>query len=351
MAYITINHNHFKHNLDLIRQHLKIISPNKNIEVAAVLKDNAYGHGLEIMSNLAMENNIKSVFVKNYNEALKIAHKFDSVTFFYGIAPEKSNNIYSTIHGFDDFEKIEKTIGDMSGLGVELKVNVGMNRNGIEIKDLRKHIEIILKNDMRLIGILSHNGYGDEFGEEFNIEIERFEEVKYKVRQLSNELGFTLPRFHSLNSSCTLRSIKCDDDLVRIGIALYGYLTNEVPIKLAKSLKPILKLYANRISTKLLDIGEKIGYGGISVMKNKRVVSTYDIGYGDGMYRLNGNKQLLLPNGEEILPRTSMDCFSCYGDTNEICVMEDAAYIAKVFDTVPYEVLTRLSPFIPRKIV
>lgn len=351
MAYITINQNHFKHNLNVIRNHLAQISPNKEIEVAAVLKDNAYGHGLEIMSDLAMKNNIKSVFVKNYNEALKIAHKFDSVTFFYGIAPEKSNNIYSTIHSFDDFDRIQRVIGDMSGLGVELKVNVGMNRNGIEAKDLRKHIETILKNDMRLIGILSHNGYGDEFGNEFQNEVERFEAIKDEVKKLSSELGFPLPRFHSLNSSCTLRSNNCSDDLVRIGIALYGYLTNEIPIESAKLLRPILKLYANRISTKLLDIGERIGYGGITTMKSKRVVSTYDIGYGDGLYRLNGNKALLLPNGEEILPRTSMDCFSCYGDTDEICVMEDAEYVAKVFDTVPYEVLTRLSPFIPRKII
>ena len=83
MAYITINHNFFKHNLDIFRQHLKTINPQKNIEVAAVLKDNAYGHGLEIMSDLAMKNGIKSVFVKNYNEALKVAHKFDSVTFLH----------------------------------------------------------------------------------------------------------------------------------------------------------------------------------------------------------------------------------------------------------------------------
>ena len=303
------------------------------------------------MSDLAMKNGIKSVFVKNYNEALKVAHKFDSVTFFYGIAPEKSNNIYSTIHGFDDFAKIEKALGDMRGLGVELKVNVGMNRNGIEMKDLRKHIEVILKNDMRLIGILSHNGYGDEIGDEFHKEFDKFQEVKEQVKKLSKELGFALPRFHSLNSSCTLRTQQCDDDLVRIGIALYGYLTNEITIEAAKKLKPILKLYANRISTKLLDIGERIGYGGVTIMTNKRVVSTYDIGYGDGLYRLNGNKKLLLPNGEEILPRTSMDCFSCYGDTDEICVMEDAGYVAEVFDTVPYEVLTRLSPFITRIIV
>ncbi|RDU66733.1 alanine racemase [Helicobacter didelphidarum] len=351
MAYITINKEHFAHNLCVIQEHLKMINPQKNIQVGAVLKDNGYGHGLEIMSNLAQQNNITSVFVKNYEEAIKIAHKFDSVTFFYGIAHKKITNIYPTIHSFNDIFNMERIIGDLSGMGVELKVNIGMNRNGIELRDLEQYIEMILQKNMRLIGVFSHNGYGDEIDDEFQRECDLHDILKEKVRQLSRQLGFPLPRFHSLSSSCTLRAKYSDDDLVRIGIALYGYLTNEIEIESAKNLKPILKLYANKISTRVLNPAEKIGYGGKSIIHEKTAISTYDIGYGDGMYRVNGSKKVLLPNGKEILPRSSMDCFSCYDTANEICVIDDAAYIASLFDTIPYEVLTRLSPFIERRII
>ncbi|WP_334088649.1 alanine racemase, partial [Helicobacter typhlonius] len=64
MAEITLSSNSYKHNFHLISSHI-----GSNVELAAVLKDNAYGHGLEQISTLARECGIKSVFVKNYNEA------------------------------------------------------------------------------------------------------------------------------------------------------------------------------------------------------------------------------------------------------------------------------------------
>lgn len=354
MSYITINKAHFKHNLNVIRTHLDSINKNKKIEIAAVLKDNAYGHGLDIMSDLARECGIESVFVKNYYEAICVADKFKNVTFFYGILPsdfdKTKTNIYQSIHSIDDFSVMDKYC-DLFNVGVELKVNVGMNRNGIQKSEIEKCINEILKRKMRLVGVFSHNGFGDSDECNFKIQCDNFLEIKEEVLYLSKKMGFNTPRFHSLNSSCTLRSKNSDDDLVRIGIALYGYLTNDIFIESAKDLKPILKLYANKISTKELHKGDRVGYDGLTKINKISKVSTYDIGYGDGFYRINGSKEVKMPNGEQILPKTSMDCFSCFCTDDEICVMDNADYIAKIFDTIPYEVLTRLSPFIKRIVI
>ncbi|PAF51684.1 alanine racemase [Helicobacter sp. 13S00401-1] len=349
MSLITLDSENFRHNLDLFTTHVNNISNNK-AKVCMVLKDNAYGHGLEEMSELAAKANIKEVFVKNFLEAKGIAHKFENVTFFYGLPQAKIDNIYTTIHSLQDIEKIESVLHDVSGLKVELKVNIGMNRNGIEPKDIAKCIDSLLKKKVVLVGVFGHNGYGDSDDEiEFNLEIKRFNEVKDEVAYISKKIGFKLPRFHSFNTACTLRASRYEDDLVRIGMGLYGYAT---PMhKLSSKLKPVLKLYANKISTKLLHKGDKVGYDGVTKIKDTCEVSTYDIGYGDGLYRTNGNRILLLPNGNEVLPISSMDCFTTYGSSECICVMDDALSVANSFDTIPYEVLTRLSSFIPRKII
>ncbi|PAF45777.1 alanine racemase [Helicobacter sp. 11S02629-2] len=349
MSLITLNEGDFRHNLELFKTHVKNIS-NSKAEVGIVLKDNAYGHGLQEMSLLAQKAGIKNVFVKNFTEAKLIASSFENVTFFYGLPKEKIKNIYTTLHSLDNLAKIESSIGDISDLNVELKVNIGMNRNGIEPKDLAKCIDSILSKKVNLIGVFGHNGYGDCSDEdEFNLEVKKFNEVKEEVAYLSKKQGFKLPRFHSFNTACTLRAKRYDDDLVRIGMGLYGYA--DLMHTLASKLRPILKLYAHKISTKLLSKGDKVGYNGITKIKKICDVSTYDIGYGDGLYRTNGNRILLLPNGNEVLPISSMDCFSTYGSEECICVMDNAVSVAEAFDTIPYEVLTRLSSFIPRQII
>lgn len=370
MAYITINSKHFKHNLNVIRKHLdsiessaqdsnkysKSLGDKKRIEIGAVLKDNAYGHGLEIMSDLCVQNNIESAFVKNYDEALKISHKFKHITFFYGKLPRdfdrKIKNIYVSVPSLESLHEMIRDFGkSLENVGVELKVNIGMNRNGIESKQIKTCIDAILGAKMRLIGVFSHNGYGDDKGGEYELECARFSEIKEIVRDLAAAKGFMLPRFHSLNSSAALRAKFSDDDLIRAGIAMYGYLSSDVDIESACNLRPILKLYGEKIATRTLQKGERVGYGGRTIIESKCDISTYDVGYGDGFYRVDGQRRVLLPCGLEMLPKTSMDCFSCFSSEREILVMDDASYIASIFDTIPYEVLTRLSPFIKRVVV
>lgn len=354
MSYITIDRANFTHNLNVIKSHLDSIKVAKNIEFGAVLKDNAYGHGLEIMASLCAQNGVKNAFVKNYAEAALIADKFEHISFFYGILPRDFNpkfrNIYPCIQSVENVVQM-RSLGDLSGIGVELKVNIGMNRNGAQISEIKPCIKAILESKMRLIGVFSHNGYADDNGDEFMRECVTFDELKAEVTHLANVMGFKLPRFHSLNSAGALRSKRCDDDLVRIGIAMYGYLTNDVSIESSKDLKPILRLYAEKIATKILKKGAKIGYGGSSILQDDSVVSSYDIGYGDGFYRVNERREVRLPNGVQILPKSSMDCFSALSDAETLCVMDNADYIARIYDTIAEEVLTRLSPYIKRMVV
>lgn len=340
MSEILINSKNFKDNLDIISTHIRCKD-----KLALVLKNNAYGHGIEQIASLASDYGIKSVFVKNFQEAQKISHLFSHITVLYGKIPSESpRNICVSINSLEAI----KSLG--SNRLVELKVNTGMNRNGVARKDLAFFIESILAHKLALLGIFSHNGYGDEEGHDFEETQKVWAEVKEEIIYLSDKLSFSLPRFHSLNSAGTLRSEKIDDDLVRIGIGAYGYLF--LPIPASEFFKPVASLWAEKICEQTLLKGSRIGYGGKSTLKENTTISTYDVGYGDGFFRLNENNgKLTTAEGYEILPITSMDCFSCVSTQERVCVFNDARIIAQLFDTIPYEVLTSLSPFIERKIV
>lgn len=343
-------------------------------KIALVMKDNAYGHGLLQIAELAKENGIDCVFVKNYDEALALQEIFSHITVLYGETPlDCPSNIYRSITSLESLKKLEKDLQNFPKsrhlpLGIELKCNIGMNRNGVQKSDLDKAFEILARlikgAKIRLIGVFAHNGYGDNGGEEaldFAKSQANFYEIKRQVRDFCNDLQISLPRFHSLSTTGALReniqstfSIeKCEielcDTLVRIGIGAYGYHTAEIPLDI--SLKPVLSLWASKIATQSLHKGDKIGYGGVSVAGKDSAFSTYDVGYGDGLFRLGKDMpKLHCASGEEILPVMSMDCFSCESEREEICVFSDVGEFARVFETIPYVILTHLSPFIPRVI-
>ncbi|NCB14310.1 MAG: alanine racemase, partial [Erysipelotrichia bacterium] len=97
--------------------------------------------------------------------------------------------------------------------------------------------------------------------------------------------------------------------------------------------------------------GQSVGYGGTFTAKENMIVSTYDIGYGDGFLRLNERASYTTPKGYKILGRVSMDNLSL--DTNEenVCIFDDVTALAKVHDTITYEITTTLNPNIEKEIV
>lgn len=344
MAHITLSHKAYKHNFNLISSYI-----GSNVEIAAVLKDNAYGHGLEQISAFARECGIQSVFVKNYSEALRVSEDFAHITALYGMPEGKfSPHIAFVVNQKEHIYALKK------GTKVELKVNAGMNRNGVESKELEDFILAILKQGLELVGVFCHNGYGDEKDRAFYETQNTFASIKTHIKALSLKYGFKLPRFHSLSSSGAIALAGeggISDDLVRIGIALYGYLDVAFANPISAQLQKVAALYADRVSTRYLKKGARIGYSGCTTLQDSSQISTYDIGYGDGFFRVSEDHKVYTAKGYQILPRSSMDCFSCLCSEPQICVFDDANVIARAFHTISYEVLTHLSPNLKRIII
>ncbi|MEA3433359.1 MAG: alanine racemase, partial [Campylobacterota bacterium] len=268
MAYITINKQNFYHNLNQIA--LKTGSVNK---IAIVLKDNAYGHGLELMAKLASEFGIKHAVVRKTVEAELIKSLFKTILVLGDTIIK--DEVYSfAVNSLKDIDQSEK------GAKVELKVDTGMHRNGIALDELDEALVLIKERGLNLTGVMTHFRSADELSSELFWQQKCFDAVKENVKKS----GFTNVRFHSYNSAAILRTKSFDEDLVRVGIGAYGY--NELPAPFdTVALKPVMALYAKRVSTRVLKAGERVGYGGDFIAHEPMSVSTYDLGYGDGWCR------------------------------------------------------------------
>jgi alanine racemase len=334
MATIKINKQNLYYNLNQIA--LKTGSVEK---IAIVLKDNAYGHGLELMAKLASEFGIRHAVVRKISEADKIKSLFGTVLIL-GDRIVKKDKYAFAINSLQDIKEAQK------GAKVELKVDTGMHRNGIALDEVDEALALIKKQDLELVGIMTHYRSADELSSEFFWQKKQFDIVKEKVKQA----GFTEVRVHSHNSAAILRTKNFDEDLVRVGIGAYGY--NELPKTFDRvALKPVMGLYAKKVSTRVLKEGERVGYGGDFIAAKEITISTYDLGYGDGWCRGNSVHPFITEEGLPILGRVSMDFMTLASDKKEVCIFSNAKEAAKQLATISYEITTALHPEIEKSII
>jgi len=330
MSRITLSKSNFFYNLDTIVK--KTTSKEK---IALVLKDNAYGHGLIEMAQLAAEYGITKVVVRSEIEAKQIEKYFEYILVLAQIPQKASDKIRYTINDADSIVNFPK------GCLVELKVNTSMNRNGVNIDELSASIEKIKYQGLKLEAIFTHHSCADELNGNYELQKKNFQEIK---KRFEGEY-----RFHSCNSAALFRENSFNEDMARVGVSAYGCL--ELPLEIASlELKPVLSLYADKISSRVLNEGDSVGYGATYRAKKREIVTNYDIGYGDGFLRANSN--VFRTNEDvQIVGRVSMDNSSFLSAQKELLLFNDAREVAKYAKTISYEVLTSLKPYIKREIV
>lgn len=332
MSFIEINKKNYFHNLEILSA-----KAGGKEKLSVVLKDNAYGHSLLIMAKLSSEFGIKRAVVRFSDEAMKIEPFFEHIIILSPKKGEKANPKFSYV--INDLNQIPLLSPSCS---IHLKVDTGMHRNGIDTSQIQKACKLIKNLD----GVLTHFRSADKLSSELFWQKKIWKDVKKEVLKLSKKK----PLFHSANSASLLRDEKCYDDFARCGISTYGYHSLPSFFKIPK-LKPVLSLWAEKIATKSLNKGDRVGYGGEFEATKKMIISTYDIGYGDGFFRFDGKKELLNSEKKPFLGKVSMDSCSFESDKEKISIFKDASYIANHFNTINYDVLVKLSTSIPRVVV
>ena len=332
MAYITLNKKHFFNNLGIIAKHTKTKD-----KIALVLKDNAYGHGLIEIASMAKEYGIKKAVVRIHDEAVKLDEFFEYILVLADIPKQPDSKIRYTINDIKDIDKFPKSTL------VELKVDTGMHRNGICMDELEVAFERIKKTELILDGVFTHHRSADELTSEWFWQNDNFEKIKIKSEKLAKKFNFKPLKFHSANSASLFRTDKFNEDIARVGIAAYGCLDGA-------NLKPVLSVYANKISSRELKTGERIGYGATYEVTKDCTVSNYDFGYGDGFLRCCSNK-FITPNNQKQIGRISMDNSSFLAKEDELLIFNDAQKVAKIASTISYEVLTSLKASIKKVVL
>jgi alanine racemase len=333
VAYIEILQDNYRHNIEFLAT-----KAGGKDRLMVVLKDNAYGHGLSEIASLACEYGIKKAVVRTQDEAQIIEDFFEYILVLSEIPNKPSSKMRYTIN---DIESISKFPKDTL---VELKVDSGMHRNGIAMNELHEAFIQIKKAELVLEAVFTHHRSADELTSEWFWQNDNFKKVKTEAKYLAEEFSFEPLRFHSANSASLFRTESFDEDMARVGIAAYGCLED------SKKLSPVLSLYADKISSRELKKGQRVGYGGTFVASEDCVVSNYNFGYGDGFLR-SSSKDFITPDERQLAGRISMDNSSFIAKEETLLIFDDASQAAKSAGTIAYEVLTSLKPSIKREIV
>lgn len=341
MPYIKINKENYKHNLHYLANKAGSLE-----KVMAVLKDNAYGHGLEIIAKIVKEIGVKKVAVKNLQEAQKIASLFEEVLVLVEHPPSLmiEQNISIAVNSIDALKKI------LPKTSIHLNLDTGMHRNGFIPEEFEQVFKIIVENSLNVKGVYTHFRSADDTTGEFFFQEENYKKYTKQLKTLIQKYNLPLPSFHSCNSAALLRKGCIEDDYARCGISTYGYTHLDKSFG-EHDLRPVLSLWAQKLSSRILKKGQKIGYGGTYEANADEVISTYDIGYGDGFFRFDGNEELVLSTDTTLIGRVSMDSLFIKGDKEEVCLFDDAWILAQEFNTITYDITTKLMPYIKRVVI
>ena len=361
-SFIEVDLSILTHNLKLIREHID------NRPVMAVVKSNAYGHGLVRVAHLYEQLGVNSLGVALLEEGIILRNSGISlpIAVFGGVLKEQIPEllewglefIVPSTDVLNDTEKFCKSQNRRAT--VHLKIDSGMGRIGIIAENSESLIASALDSEHVYIkGVCSHFACADDPEDPKTLEqIDRFLEAV----SVFEKLGTSTPLRHIANSGGVLYFPQSHLDIVRPGIILYGVYPGPSCPRILE-LKPALKLKSKVSFHKSIPTGFSVSYGATWTSESTAEISTIPLGYGDGYPRQLSNRGEVLINGKRrpIVGRVCMDQFmvNCksenqkagaevilIGEQDGQCItVEKMSHWA---ETIPYEILTNLNERLPR---
>jgi alanine racemase len=298
----TISAGALAHNLTVAKRHAE------GTKIWAVLKANAYGHGVERAAR-ALEA-ADGFAVLDFQEALRlrvagVAKPILMLEGFFNSADIEllpKHRLTPVIHNVEQVEMLRRTA--LAGeIDVYLKVNSGMNRLGFGVETLRPAYNA-LRMHPRVKDITFMTHFADADGVSgVKAQMEWFEELAKPFEVKSRSLA---------NSAALMRFPEARGDWVRPGIMLYGCSPFGEQTAEQLGLKPVMTLASEIIATQTLQAGERVGYGFSYEAVGDMTIGIVACGYADGYPRHAPTGTPVLVNGKRarIVGRVSMDMIS-----------------------------------------
>lgn len=365
-TWIEISRKAALHNYGVFRS---LIKPK--VKLWAVVKSNAYGHGLAVFSKLMDGFGVDGFCADSIVEGNRLRENgikkpilILGPTLPTRLTDALSNDITVSVSNFEALKALKASKAKPS---FHLKIDTGFHRQGFYVQEIPKVIKIIsdwkLETKSRLVGIFTHfaaakdvtyPGYAEMQVGEFKKAIGMFDRA-----------GFRNITVHAAATGAATQNRKYHFDAVRIGMGLYGFHASpELEMQLPDiTLKPVLSWKTVVSEVKSIRKGDYVGYDITERMDHSGKMAVIPIGYWHGFPRRFSSIGEVLINGKiaRVLGRVSMD-LTVVDVTNIRCRAGDVATIigrdngfelraqevARKIQTTQYELLTRLNPLMER---
>ncbi len=355
--------------LAALSHNLRTLQGAAGVPVMAIIKANAYGHGLVPVGRHLQACGVDQLGVAFLEEgiALRAAGVTVPILVMGGIfGPQASaliaNDLEITVSSLDKLRQVEAAAEVLGRRAcIHLKVDTGMERIGVHSYHAGPFIEAALASRWcDLKGIYSHLASADDPASPATArQLARFHEACAHF----DRLGAPMPRRHLANSGGLLHFPETRLDLVRPGISLFGVLPDPAS-RTALDLRPALSLVSQVVYFKVVPAGQPVSYGGTWAPAADTRLVTVPIGYGDGYPRALSSRGDVLVRGQRhpIVGRICMDQFmvdigprgTAYNEDEVVLIgrQGDQAIrcedVAAAAGTIPYEILVGLNGRIPR---
>ncbi|MDQ3076193.1 MAG: alanine racemase [bacterium] len=364
-TWVELNKKAIQNNYKIFKSLLK-----KNTILMAVVKSNAYGHGLVPFSKEMVKLGVKFLGVDSFEEALELREagiKTRIMVFgyvspaYFKEASEKGVSI--TISNMVALKNLVKTKLTKSIL-IHIKVDTGLGRQGFLTNELVEVLKVLKKGKhIEVEGVYSHLAVGEDLG---GLEYTMLQASRLGVWHHAFLKAGYKPLKHICASSSTMFFPELHFDMVRVGIGMYGLWSSKetkTSFQRRHKLHPVLSWKAIIAEIKKLPKGAKIGYDLTEELKRDSIIAIVPVGYWHGYPRALSSKGLFNLNGKKVklIGRVSMDMIALditgvkakVGD--EVAIIggvhghyAEADQMAQDSDSINYEIVTRINPIIKR---
>jgi alanine racemase len=372
LAWLEIDLDALAGNLRAIRGLLP-----RGVRLAAVIKADGYGHGLEVVARTFVAAGADLLCVASLDEALRLrgAGLEAPLLVLYTAPPQSVSTAVAA--------RIELVAAEAAALRetlavwrssprprggpplrLHLEVETGLGRAGLRPAAIAAAAVAIMEApETRLAGLWSHLASShDPVASAAQAESFRAAEAALAAA------GLPLPPRHRAATGALFAATAPFDEMVRPGLALYGELPAAFPIApdrsaAAAALRPVMALKARPLRVECLEPGERVGYGGLWTAARASVVATLPVGYGDGWVRGYAGAQALVQGRRvPLVGSVAMDAVAAdvtdvpgVGLDDEFVLLGrqgdeivTVAELARLRTTIAWEVLTAMAWRLPR---
>lgn len=361
-TWAEINLGAIAHNLQEIK---KKVAP---AEIMAVIKADAYGHGLKEVARVALENNARYLGVSTVEEGVQLRKQTTTPILVFGgffenqIKACLEHDLELTLFDFERAGALSKQAqASGNSAKVHIKVDTGMTRVGVHWQESLDFIcRVSELRYVKIVGIYTHFASADAKDKSFaKTQLQRFQKVLTELEMRNIQI----PLKHTANSGAILDLPESYFDMVRPGVSIYGYYPSFEATE-SINLQPAMSFKSQVVAVKQVESGTKISYDSTYETVKQTKIVTVPVGYADGYNRLLSNQGEVLIRGKRypVVGQVCMDfimvdiglendiqtgdevvLLGCQGD-EEISIYE----ICEKLNTIPYEFTCMISSRVPR---